>query len=472
MKKRILVAMTLVLLVCGTAFAGGASESPKASAEPKTVEWWDHFLPLAELHKGLFAESEAETGVPIVYTQYDPAKQNEALLLAFRTNSCPDVFSKTMSVSEVSMYKEGWFSPLAVEKKDLPQYIQDALFEGYTMFDGKVYSFPSMSINHNALLWYHANQLAEEAVPGTFDEARALAKKITAESGRKQYGFIVPIAFTQRMNDTIEDLMMASGSPGWIDWNTGEYQYASDAAFKVFEFFTGLYDDGSVHPASVNLDMRAARERWAAGEAALLMDGAWNIGVVKSSFPEIYDSVGVVGPLRVDASQDYMVYKTPPKGNFFISANSDAVEAATHTLLKFMGEEYYIGLARNMDQPPLDLSAVGRANVHPSYKKLCGIFSETMGYRPDPILGNLNVAQVNTEMREIHPNPAEILQGYYSGAIKDWKSELVKYNDAMTAERARAVKKVQSQGVDVSLDDWIFPNFTYGESFLSDMYTK
>lgn len=465
-----LIVLMVLLLMSNALVAKGETESSKGAAKQVTVEWWDHFLPLAELHKGLFAESEAETGVPIIYTQYDPAKQSEALLLAFRTKALPDVFSKTLSVSEAAMYKEGWFSPMAVDRKDLPQYIQDSLFEGYTMFDSKVYSFPSMSINHNALLWYHEDQLDKKDVPETYSQLRAIAKKATAQSGKKQYGIIIPIAFIQRMNDTIEDLMMASGSPGWIDWKSGEYQYSSEEAFKVFEFLTGLYDDGSVHPASVNLDMRAARERWAAGEALMLFDGSWNIGVVKSSFPEIYDNVAVAPPVRVDASKPYMIYKTPPKGNFFISSSSDAVEAATHTLLKFMGEEYYVALAENMDQPPLDLSAVDRANVHPSYKDACAIFSETMGYRPDPILGNVNVAQVNTEMREIHPNPAEILQGYYSGALKDWKSELIKYNKAMTAERERAINKVQSQGVDVSINDWIYPNFTYGESFLSEMY--
>jgi multiple sugar transport system substrate-binding protein len=73
-------------------------------------------------------------------------------------------------------------------------------------------------------------------------------------------------------------------------------------------------------------------------------------------------------------------------------------------------------------------------------------------------------------MREIHPNPAEILQGYYSGSIKDWKSELVKYNTAMTNERDRAIKAVQAKGVKVSIDDWKFSNWTYGMNYTSDKY--
>jgi len=466
--KKLLV--LLIAIVCASMlFASGGGETNQESSV-KTIEWWDHFMPLAEMHQKIFSECEKELGIPIVYTQYDPAKQTESLLLAFRTGSTPDVFSKTMPVSEAALYEEGWFSPMSVERSDLPQYMQDALFEGYTMFDGKIYSLPLMSINHNALLWYRDGEIAESDVPKTFEEARKLAKQITESSGKKQYGFIVPIAFTQRMNDTMEDLVMASGSDGWINWTTGEYQYDSDEMFEVFEFFTGLYDDGSVHPASVNLDMRAARERWAAGEAAMLLDGSWNIGVIKSSFPEIYDSVEVSGPITAEADKDYMIYKTPPKGVFFISKTSDAVDEATKVLLKFMGEDYYIALAENMDQPPLDLSVVDKANVHHTYKELCDLFQETMGYRPDPILANINVAKVQMEMKDIHPNPAEILQGYYAGAVKDWKSELIKYNSAITAERERAIEKLQAEGVDVSIEDWIFPNYKYGETFTTDKY--
>ena len=140
MKKNMLALLVLSIFLITALFAAGAQEKTPAAPEKVTIEWWDHFLPLAELHKRLFAESESETGVPIVYSQYDPAKQSEALLLAFRTNSTPDVFSKTMPVSEIAMYKEGWFSPMAIDKNGSSAVYQECTFEGYTLFDGKVYS--------------------------------------------------------------------------------------------------------------------------------------------------------------------------------------------------------------------------------------------------------------------------------------------------------------------------------------------
>lgn len=470
--KRLVLFLLVAFLSVGL-FAHGTTESASpsdATKGQKTIEWWDQFLPLAELHRTLWDKAEAETGVPVVYTQYDAAKLKESLMLAYRTGSCPDVFSQVFGNQTKAMYDEGWFSSLSVTKEELPSYIQDSLFEGYTMFDGKVYSFPTMSINHVAPLWYLTNVVSPDQVPHTYEEARKVAKEITKKSGNSVYGFVVPIAFTERMNATFEDMMMASGSPGWIDWNTGAYQYDSPAAQEVFQFFVDLWDDGSILPASINLNMRSARERWAAGEAAFIIDGSWNVGVVKSSFPTVLDYVDVAEPIRKDASSPYWIYKTPPQASFFISSNSDCVKEATQTLMKFMGKDYYIALAENMDQPPLDLSAVAEANVHPSYKKVCDMFAKTMLYRPDPLLRNLDVSKVTTEMRDIHPTPAEIYQGYCSGALTDWKAELKKYNDSMTAERNRAIKKVQDQGYNVSLNDWIFPNFVYGENFSSDKY--
>lgn len=476
MKKTFVIALVL-LLTCTFVFAQGADEDAsagKAPAKGGKVEWWDHFLPLAQLHRAIWDQSEKETGIPVEYTQYDPAKQTEALMLAFRTKSLPDVFSQVFSGVgiEATLKNEGWFSPMAVNKSELPRIVQDSLFEGYTLFDGKVYSFPTYSINHNAPLWYLTKYVSENEVPRTFEEARALGRKITQESNKKTYGFVVPYAFIGRMDATIEDTMNALGSDGYINWTTGEYNYASEEIFKVFEFFTGIWDDGTVLPASVNLVMRAARERWAAGDGAMLIDGSWNIGVVKSNFPTLYNngSVGVTDPLREDGSKPYKVYKNPPTGVFYISSNSDNIDEATNALLKLMGDDYYIGLAEAQDQPPLDVSAVAKASVDPTYVEVCDMFGRTMAYKPSPVLRNVEVAKVSAEMKEIHPTPAEILQGYVSGSIKDWKSELIKYNNAMTKERERAITKCQKEGLNVSINDWIFTNYKYGESYLTNLY--
>lgn len=454
-------------------FAGGAHET--AIPEEKSIDWWDHFLPIAPLHRQIWDAYTAETGIKVNYTQYDPAKQNEALLLAFRSKQCPDVFSMTFSGNpEPSMYKDGWFSPLAVTMNELPPHVRSTLFEGYTIFDGKVYSFPTMNnLNHNIPTWYFKDLVQNAGyveIPKTYDGIRKVAKEITAQSNGRVFGIILPLAFTNRMDDTIDDWAYANGGPGSIDWKTGKYQYASQYYFDVFEFLVGLKEDGSVHPSSVNIDMRQARERWAAQEAAILFDGSWNAGVLATNFPEVLDLIAVAEPVRKDASKPYMIYRNPPRGTFYISSQSDAVEEATDILLRLTTDEYYIALAERMDQPPLKLEAVEQADVHPTYIEVIDLFSKTMAYQPDPVLRNPAVAEVYATMKDIHPTPAEIIRGYYAGAVIDWKGELIKYNDAMTKERDLAIKKAQDAGFNVSIEDWIFPNWEYGMNFTTDKY--
>jgi multiple sugar transport system substrate-binding protein len=476
--KKILI-LGLFLIIAVTLFAGGSGERGGTGAASqggtKTVTWWDHYMPLAPLHEKIWNDFTAQTGVKVEYTQYDPAKQQDALLLAFRSNQCPDVFSMTFSGNpHASMYKEGWFAPMSLTANDLPEHVRETLFEGNTLFDGKVYSFPTMNnLNHNVPTWYYKKPVADAGysrIPGSFAEMRELAKKITQQSNGTQYGVILPIAFTGRMNDSIKDWVNASGGSGNIDWKTGEYQFASSYYFDVFEFLTGLKDDGSVHPVSVNLDMRQARERWAAGEAAILFDGCWNIGVLAGSFPDVPDRIAVDEPVRKNAQTAYKVYRAPPGGTFYISGQSKSAAEATEILKKFTSDEYYIELANKMDQPPLKLAIVKQADVHPLYIDVINIFERTMAYEPNPLLKNPAVGEVYAEMREIHPNPAEILQGYYSGALTDWRGELVKYNTAMTNERDRAIQRAQDKGFAVSIDDWKFDNWSYGINYTTDKY--
>lgn len=62
--KKTMKTLLVLLLSCTFLFAQGTQEQSTAKAPVKgdKVEWWDHFLPLAELHKTLWAQSEKETG--------------------------------------------------------------------------------------------------------------------------------------------------------------------------------------------------------------------------------------------------------------------------------------------------------------------------------------------------------------------------------------------------------------------------
>ena len=451
-------------------------KSPVLAQDATVIQWWDHFAPLQELHQQLWDTYIAEhPDVQVDYTLLNPAEAAQALQLSFRSGQAPDVMPNLTGAPVSQLIEQNWFVPLA-QQEFFKGKFEGALFEGITVFNGEVYSFPLFSPRqHQTSNWFN-KQLIEaagfdpEVGPKTWDEVREAAKTINEQGGGQVYGLLLPLQFTDRMAAHVTDLASVAGAPGAIDWTTGEYAYASEPFVRAIEFLLSFQQDGTLHPASSSLDARQGRARWAAGEAGMFTDGPWNIGVIKSNFPEIMDSIGVA-PLPVpEAGVQAFVHSAPPSGVFWISSQAERPEVASDILQLFTADDYYVGLAERMDQPPFDLSAVEKAEVHPTYKKVIQSFADTVRLAPDPIVRNPNVAMVYAEMREIHPNLGEIVQGVFSGGVRDIQATLQDYSNKLTAERERAVKTLQDQGVEVSLNDWIFPNWQPSEDFSPEDY--
>jgi multiple sugar transport system substrate-binding protein len=283
---------------------------------------------------------------------------------------------------------------------------------------------------------------------------------------------VLPIKFTARMTEMINDWAEAAGAPGQIDWRTGEYQYDTQPYVEVMNFILDLQDSNSLYPGSASIDARNARARWAGGNIGMFPDGPWNPGVLQGSYEQALDFTGVSWLPVPDRSGPNIgsIYVPPPDASFFLTNDSDNPEIAAEFFLGLTTDEYYTGLAQGMDQPPLKMSAIEEVDVHDSYKNAIAQYRENVLVQPVPEAANPNVAQVVAEMRDIHPNLGEIAQGLFSGAITDVEGALEEYNRKMTEERQRAINKLQEEGVDVSIDDWVFPNWDPTKNFTPSMY--
>jgi multiple sugar transport system substrate-binding protein len=109
--------------------------------------------------------------------------------------------------------------------------------------------------------------------------------------------------------------------------------------------------------------------------------------------------------------------------------------------------------------------------VQPSYAKALGLFDEIVRLGPVPAIKNPAVSDVAAKMTDIRPNFGEIVQGVFSGDITDYQTALKDYSDKLTAERDRAIAEVAATGVEVSVDDWVFPNWDPATDYTSESYT-
>lgn len=464
MKK--MVALLLSVLMVGAL----------VTARAETMRWWDQFLNLQETHqKFIWTPFTDETGIEIDYQNYDAASFKEAFDLAMGTDQGPSVMSYAWGANEaVTKYNNGYFSPLSVKMEELPDYVQATLAEGYTMFDGQIYSFPTFAPNHQALFWYNKDMVSE--VPQTLSEMRNLLKSLT-DTEKNIYGIALPLTDTTRMNNVINYIAELSGGVFDIDYTTGKYVFNDEITKAVFRFFVDIWEDGSVHPASTTLKTRTVRERWANDEAAFAIDGCWYPGSIKNAFgAEYLDKLGVAAAPVVDkdlAEKQGMVGAAPATGTFYLSGFCKDTEAGTKLMLKLLSDDYAIALAEAMDQPPLNTAALAKAeNVAQVYVAGCNIMASQMGYRPEPQIRNSAVGDVYIELMTISPNVGDIYVGYITGAISDWEGALDEYTEAMNAELDRAIEACRSMGADVSRDDWVFPNYIHGESYTNEKYAE
>lgn len=470
--------------------AGGATAAPTAAAPtaaampatagPVTLRWWDHFSPLQPLHKSIFdAYRKERPNVSVDYTLYNLPQLGQSLQVAFNSKQAPDVHAiASITVPTARLVKDGWFAPLdgLVSEDFKRRFPPGILLEGLHTFGGKLYSFPLFGFrSHSSLLWFNKQLAADggfdpEAGPRTWDEFRQAAGAITKKGRGQVFGWVQAIQLADRLGTQVMDLAMTAGAPGPTDPKTGEYRYHADQVVQAVEFLRSFQGDGSMFPASTSLDARTARARFSTGIAGFNLDGPWSIGVIRNDFAEFADKIGVAQVPVPDAGKPGYIYRPPNGGDFWVSSQSKTPAVAAQLLERFNTGDYYVALAERMDQPPLDLAAAERANVHPAYKKGLKAFADIVKLAPSPVVKNPAVADVLAEMRDIRPNFGEIVQGFFGGNGTDYRTPLKEYSDKLAAERDAALKTVQGRGVKVSVDDWVFPNWDPAKDYTAEFY--
>lgn len=448
----------------------------QAAAAPDkiTITWWEHFP--EGLNKSVRdGYTQAHPNVEIKLTKYAPNDMNQALQLAHQSGQLPDITTTPGAAgsSIQNLIRAGWFQPLTNGEQIQAALPPGTLFEGLTVFGGKIYSLPIFSSRQYVTLsWFNKDLLGKAGVDpatgfATWDSVRQSAQAITKNGGGGAYGWIQGVNYPDRMAGHVAELAQVAGAPGDTDWKTGQYTYGTEPYVQALEFLLAMQKDGSLFPASLSLDARNARARWASGAGALFFDGPWNIGVVNQDFGAFLDTVGIA-PIPVpDAATTNYIHAGPPGGVFWVSATSQHADVASDILGQMTKPDYYQNLANRMDQPPLNLDVVAQSDAHPTYKQAMTYFQDRVRLAPSPVVRNAGVADVFAEMKPIQPDIGQIIVGALTGDVSDYRTAMQQYADQLTAERDRAIGVVQSQGKQVSVDDWVFSDWQPDQDYVA-----
>lgn len=448
-----------------------------AAQDKVAISWWEHFP--EGLNKSVRdAYTGAHPNVEIKLTTFSPDQMVQALQLAYQSGQLPDITTAVGGVasSTQALVQAGWFQPLTNGDQLMAALPAGSVFDGLTMFNGKLYSFPIFSSRQYATLtWYNKDLLGKADVDpnslATWDGVRAAAQAVTKKGGGS-FGWIQGINFPDRIAQHVGELAQMAGSPGVTDPATGAYTYGSDHWVRALEFLLAMQRDGSLFPASVTLNAINARARWATNGGAIFFDGPWNVGVVNQDFQAFLDKVGVMPIPTPDPATPTFVHTGPPGGTFWVTATSGHPDIASDILSLMTQPDYFVNLANRMDQPPLNLDVVAQSDAHETYKQAVVAFQQGVKLGPSSIVRNPNVAEVNAEMQQITPDIGQILVGAMTGDVKDYAGAMKQYNDQITAERERAIGVVNGKGKAVSLDDWVFPDWNPAEDYVTTPATS
>ncbi|WP_156253090.1 ABC transporter substrate-binding protein [Pseudactinotalea terrae] len=461
---------------CDTASSGGGGGGGGGAGGPLT--WWDHTPNLQAANERIFARFTEESGTPVEYSYHQTNEMGEALQIANQSDQLPDVLTNVgLRLPVPALIDEGWFQAGAFPEEALSRLPETSLIEGIHTFDGKVYSFPVFADRQYwAITWYNTEMLEAAGVepPTTYDEYRAVARAVQDSTPEETSGVIFNLGQRPRVAEHVNFLAQAAGFPGFGGdmYQTGEVQFHHEAYLTVIEFLLSLQQDGLLYPASGQLADAEARVRWAAGGAGLYMDGPWCPGSLgTSNAEEFLPKLGVAQMVKPDAGTELAAYRAPQGGMYWISGASQNVEAASQLIGYQTEEPYYIDIANGMAQPPLDVSVIEKADVHPAWAEMVGWFQDQVYLAPSPSAKNPRISAVNAMATAIEPDLGMIVQGAFSGDVPDWQGALKELSDKVMAQREENVAAVQAEGVEVSMDDWAFPDWEPRQDYTPEMYS-
>ena len=459
---------------CGGPSETGGSGGSSGGNASGTVDWWDHFSSFQKLNDDWAANQSSALGKNVVHTYYDASKAQQAFQLAHQANKMPDVYSNVVGLPLPALVSGKWVHELTLPDETLKKIPQNALTEGITSLDKKLYGFPLFSFRQSStLLWMNKDHFTKagldpDSPPTDYDGLKDACGKLKAAG-------IQPMTLAMgadggRVRDQVDDMAQTAGFPGYqgLKFTTGEYAYHDDSYVTVIEFLKELYDAKLMLPGTNNLSVVDARTRYAAGAVGMFVDGIWCAGGSKALVPTFVDKIASGQILVPTAGTKPSTYRGRPGAAYFVAADSGNPEAAAKLIGSFMTEEYQKGMIAAMDQPPLDLDLVANSDAIDAYKKMVTFCKENVFLMPQAIVKNPEIAAVEAERKPITPHVGNILQGYLGGSLTNLRGELKKLSDASEADREQAMQKAKSSGANVSEDDYVFSDWKPGADYQSE----
>jgi len=277
-----------VLMILSAACTGGGQPSASSPGAPVTLTLRDFSVEQTDFHSQVAAEYQRlNPNVTIKWESVAQAQYEQTLPLAFQSRQAPDLFywQKQGSNTMNWLLSNGWISTVSPDGKVPADWMKrwpaGSFQNGINMKDGKVYGFPWQDTHYWGPGYMYMNKavFAQAGLdlnnpPTTWSQLADTCA--TIKSKTKAYCMAVPLKGTDWQRTWYA---MAAGNMTdlFFDYKNGRFSLDNPAMLETFSYLQGLYKKGYFAPGVQ--DKSFSRQQFAAGQAAIYMDGPWMISV-------------------------------------------------------------------------------------------------------------------------------------------------------------------------------------------------
>jgi ABC-type glycerol-3-phosphate transport system substrate-binding protein len=277
-----------VLMILSAACTGGGQPSASSPGAPVTLTLRDFSVEQTDFHSQVAAEYQRlNPNVTIKWESVAQAQYEQTLPLAFQSRQAPDLFywQKQGSNTMNWLLSNGWISTVSPDGKVPADWMKrwpaGSFQNGINMKEGKVYGFPWQDTHYWGPGYMYMNKavfaqagLDVNNPPTTWSQLTDTCA--TIKSKTKAYCMAVPLKGTDWQRTWYA---MAAGNMTdlFFDYKNGRFSLDNPAMLETFSYLQGLYKKGYFAPGVQ--DKSFSRQQFAAGQAAIYMDGPWMISV-------------------------------------------------------------------------------------------------------------------------------------------------------------------------------------------------
>lgn len=255
-------------------------------------------------------------------------------------------------------------------------------------------------------------------------------------------------------------------TPYDYDFRTGEYVYATLPGYaQIVELLLGMKEDGSVYPYESTLDDGNIYTYFAQGKFAMFMSGPYVVSNLAADFPD-FQGYRII-PLPIpDQGQSGDYNLLPGTGVYYMSALTEHPEEAWLWLDWLSSREHHARLVAQTSNFSIYADLNTPENITDEHTMQAYRALTAYGvYGPFPPRRNPETALVVPE--SVTPDVGDILIGIYTGQIEDWQAALDDLDARKQEAFEGALRTAQENGVNVSWEDFIFPDWNPLEDYVN-----